>query len=254
MAAQNRDVMNMLPADPEEQLALGFRIISNAYKSRVQNLDNELRNLKGLVDEKAGAISALQKKNSMLEVELLETRQRCDAMTEENKHLVATIKKLHRDIQRLESLRKAVLTSLQDDNTIQTEAILSKEYYGEDHHLDMAAPLTMSEMRGGGEGTRVEMSKSSPAQPGAQLRTEGAGGDFLGAATGGGSLVDGKQFFRDARARMTYEHFNQFLTAIKRLNNHTQTREETLATAEQLFGESNKDLFDQFTKLLNRHG
>ena len=79
MAAQNRDVMNMLPADPEgqrgaplpkwrqivfwcvcvcaEQLALGFRIISNAYKSRVQNLDNELRNLKGLVDEKAGAVS-----------------------------------------------------------------------------------------------------------------------------------------------------------------------------------------------------
>ena len=39
-------------------------------------------------------ISALQKKNSMLEVELLETRQRCDAMTEENKQLVATIKKV----------------------------------------------------------------------------------------------------------------------------------------------------------------
>lgn len=43
---------------------------------------------------------------------------------------------------------------------------------------------------------------------------------------------------RAARSRLSFETFNAFLASIKRLNNQQQDREETLRTAERLFGES----------------
>merc|ERR1719161_1768980 len=49
-------------------------------------------------------------------------------------------------------------------------------------------------------------------------------------------MVDGKQFFRNARSQLSYEAFNEFLANIKRLNNQQQTREETLEVARGIFG------------------
>ena len=66
--------------------------------------------------------------------------------------------------------------------------------------------------------------------------------------------MDGKDFFRQARLRLTYEQFNQFLTNIKRLNDHAQTRDETLARAQEIFGSENGDLFVSFKTLLSKHG
>ena len=43
--------------------------------------------------------------------------------------------------------------------------------------------------------------------------------------------MDGKEFFRQARARLSYENFSQFLSNIKELNAHKQTRTETLERA-----------------------
>merc|ERR1719487_2103510 len=68
------------------------------------------------------------------------------------------------------------------------------------------------------------------------------------------TAIDGKQFFRQARSRLSYEAFNAFLANIKRLNNHQQSREETLEEARRLFGTEHADLFAGFQTLLNRHG
>ena len=68
------------------------------------------------------------------------------------------------------------------------------------------------------------------------------------------AVMDGKDFFRQARLRLTYEQFNQFLTNIKRLNDHAQTREATLMRAQDIFGADNDDLFQSFKSLLSRHG
>ena len=54
--------------------------------------------------------------------------------------------------------------------------------------------------------------------------------------------MDGKEFFRQARARLSYEKFSQFLSNIKELNAHKQTRQETLARASEIFGDANADL------------
>ncbi|CAO2171596.1 unnamed protein product [Urochloa humidicola] len=64
--------------------------------------------------------------------------------------------------------------------------------------------------------------------------------------------VDGKEFFRQARNRLSYEQFAAFLANIKELNAHRQSREETLRKADEIFGAENKDLFMSFQGLLSR--
>uniref|UniRef100_A0A7N0V9J6 At4g15545-like C-terminal domain-containing protein n=1 Tax=Kalanchoe fedtschenkoi TaxID=63787 RepID=A0A7N0V9J6_KALFE len=67
------------------------------------------------------------------------------------------------------------------------------------------------------------------------------------------SRIDGKEFFRQARSRLTYEQFSAFLANIKELNAQKQSREDTLKKAEEIFGAENKDLFLSFQGLLNRN-
>ncbi|XP_016581547.2 uncharacterized protein At4g15545 isoform X2 [Capsicum annuum] len=64
--------------------------------------------------------------------------------------------------------------------------------------------------------------------------------------------VDGKEFFRQARIRLSYEQFSAFLANIKELNAQKQSREETLKKAEEIFGMDNKDLYLSFQGMLNR--
>ena len=61
----------------------------------------------------------------------------------------------------------------------------------------------------------------------------GGGGAGNAAATSAPTSpqIDGKAFFRAARGKLSYENFNAFLANIKRLNNHQQSREETLEEA-----------------------
>ncbi|KAK7317490.1 hypothetical protein RJT34_01774 [Clitoria ternatea] len=65
--------------------------------------------------------------------------------------------------------------------------------------------------------------------------------------------IDGKEFFRQARSRLSYEQFSAFLANIKELNAQKQTREETLRKADEIFGSDNKDLYLSFQSLLNRN-
>ncbi|KAL3333775.1 hypothetical protein AABB24_033703 [Solanum stoloniferum] len=63
--------------------------------------------------------------------------------------------------------------------------------------------------------------------------------------------ADGKEFFRQARSRLSYEQFSAFLANIKELNAQKQSREETLKKAEEIFGTDNKDLYLSFQGMLN---
>nr|CAD1844553.1 unnamed protein product [Ananas comosus var. bracteatus] len=69
----------------------------------------------------------------------------------------------------------------------------------------------------------------------------------------GRTRVDGKEFFRQVRSRLSYEHFSAFLSNVKELNAHKQTREETLRKAEEIFGPDNKDLYTIFEGLITRN-
>ncbi|XP_078175872.1 uncharacterized protein At4g15545-like isoform X4 [Carex rostrata] len=65
--------------------------------------------------------------------------------------------------------------------------------------------------------------------------------------------MDGKEFFRLARSRLSYEQFGAFLANVKEFNSSRQSREETLQKAEDIFGLENKDLFILFQNMINRN-
>jgi len=65
--------------------------------------------------------------------------------------------------------------------------------------------------------------------------------------------IDGKEFFRQARTRFSYEQFGAFLANIKEFNAQKQSREDTLSKAEEIFGVEHKDLYISFQNMLNRN-
>ncbi|KAL9320929.1 hypothetical protein ACSQ67_012768 [Phaseolus vulgaris] len=69
----------------------------------------------------------------------------------------------------------------------------------------------------------------------------------------GRTRVDGKEFFRQVRSRLSYEQFGAFLANVKELNSHKQTKEETLQNANEIFGAENKDLYTIFEGLIMRN-
>ncbi|PKA60874.1 Uncharacterized protein AXF42_Ash006509 [Apostasia shenzhenica] len=69
----------------------------------------------------------------------------------------------------------------------------------------------------------------------------------------GRTRVDGQEFFRQVRSRLSYEQFSAFLSNVKELNSHKQTREATLRKADEIFGPDNKDLYTIFEGLIKRN-
>eukprot|EP01018_Ginkgo_biloba_P023762 Gb_03286 [translate_table: standard] len=97
---------------------------------------------------------------------------------------------------------------------------------------------------------RVSLSSSLPASHRATAPNSPPHPGSLPART---QRVDGKEFFRQTRNRLSYEQFSAFLSNIKELNSHRQSREETLRRADEIFGPDNKDLYVAFDGLLSRH-
>jgi len=250
MADQQKVFDGTLPQDHEEQHQLGHRIIHAAFHGHKSKMDNEIRALRLQVEEQREKLAAMQKKNSSLEVELVESHQRSQQLAEENKELFKTVGSLRKQIGRLEHLKAAVLSSIQDDAEKEadmgdTRAFMTDEY------LRSATPLTTEALGFGG-------GMSTPGYGGGIATPKG-----IGMAGGGGAAqhspgaiapADGKAFFRQARSRLPQDSFNQFLASIKRLNNQAQSREDTLLEARQLFGAQNEDLYLQFENLLNSQG
>ncbi|KND04851.1 uncharacterized protein SPPG_00551 [Spizellomyces punctatus DAOM BR117] len=64
--------------------------------------------------------------------------------------------------------------------------------------------------------------------------------------------VDGREFFRKARATLSYDEFTTLLWNVKAYNNREQNRVRTLDSLSRLFGEKHRDLYEQFERLVQR--
>ena len=115
-----------------------------------------------------------------------------------------------------------------------------------------ATPVTaaMAAMRRDTPGAQSAFSPSAFASPISNSSPATASKDT---GSGASPKIDGKEFFRQARARLSYEQFSSFLQNIKELNAHRQSREETLQKAKTIFGNENEDLYRAFEGLLSRH-
>lgn len=246
-----------------EQMAVGLRIIENAHRNRVESLVNELKALRINLEEKTNSVcyfivinsfklSNAQRRNNALESELIENKQKQTQLLDENAKLLTTIKRLQRDVTRLEAVRQAVLTSINGENGEPG----SNDIYKSEDYLRSSAPVTLRELQmddayhPSQAATRLSPARSNSNIFAPQHMNRS---DSVSQQQHGVDEVDGRAFFKMARSLLTADCFKSFLDHIKKLNSHEQTRDETLLAAHRLFGDSHSDLLNQFKLLLDRH-
>lgn len=241
-----KEVLAVLPSDPSDQLELAHRISNLAFSAKVAALEQENVTLRHTLQQRTQQMKGMQGRVAALELEANEATEKARHAVEEQSKLlgeknalIATVKKLNRDLAKLDNFKRNLLQSLQDEEDTKD--------YGTALSLDSAGDRLVH---------NVLSSVPASPPPSHSLRASypAAGGGVPSAAMMEGSpRVDGKEFFRQARARLAYEQFSAFLQNIKELNAHRQTREETLRKAADIFGTDNGDLYASFESLLSRH-
>ncbi|KAE9617091.1 hypothetical protein Lalb_Chr03g0031741 [Lupinus albus] len=320
------DILSVMPTDPYQQLDLARKITSMAIASRVSSLESDSSRLRQKLLEKDRLIFDLQERvsglsNACHEAEAMLKNALDDnaKISEERNQLAVTVKKLSRDLAKLESLKK-LMQSLTVDSSPQAQTVdigtcdqsVPKAYPDKDDDesgytpqhsyidstvvgktIDEASKYagqsfsltpyitprltpsgtpkvvsTVGSPRGYSAATSP--SKTSRATSPTKLSYDGGSSisswysssqqsSVANSPPRGRSLpgrtpkIDGKEFFRQARSRLSYEQFSAFLANIKELNAKKQTREETLRKADEIFGSDNKDLYLSFQGLLYRN-
>ncbi|KAJ4835543.1 hypothetical protein Tsubulata_028431 [Turnera subulata] len=321
------EILAVIPMDPYDQLDLARKITSMAIASRVSKLEAETSRMRQTLHEKDRAIFELQEQLAHAQRACQEAESRLSLTLDENaklskerESLALTAKKLGRDLAKLETFKRQLMLSLNDDNSSHAETVdigtcdqsVPRAYpdrdertngFGSHHPLHDSADSGYSvddASKQGGKifsitpyitprltptGTpKVISTSASPRGYSAAVtpqRTSGTTSPSRSQYDGrtvlsswypssqqssaanspprGRSLparpprIDGKEFFRQARSRLSYEQFSAFLANVKELNAHKQTREETLRKAEEIFGTDNKDLYLSFQGLLSRN-
>nr|CAB3498781.1 unnamed protein product [Digitaria exilis] len=237
------EVLAALPRDPYEQLDLARRITALAVAGRVSGLEREAGRLRADAAEKDRENAELRERVGLLDTALQETNARLRAALEDNiklskerDSLAQTTKKLARDLQKVPSFDLA---------SFLCDGVLIYLLYSQ---LESFKRHLMQSLRDDNS------SVCSSPQETVDITTCDQSSVASKASSCGGRTprIDGKEFFRQARSRLSYEQFGAFLANIKELNAHKQSREETLKKAEEIFGPDNKDLYLSFQGLLNR--
>ncbi|KAJ7980178.1 PH-response transcription factor pacC/RIM101 [Quillaja saponaria] len=326
------EVLQFLPSDPFEQLDVARKITSIALATRVSYLESESSDLRAKLADKDQLIVELQSQVESLDASLSETADKLahadqdkESLLKENALLSNTVKKLNRDVSKLEVFKKTLMQSLKEDDEnsagapeavakIKTHASLSStSQIGEDdaslppsrsssvqmqisdvgnsfpgesdtdasrpqisHGLLLASQSSTPRLTPPGSPPSLSASvsptrKSKPVSPRRHSisfatsrgmfddRSSGFSSphsSISGSDSGlpiGRTRVDGKEFFRQVRSRLSYEQFGAFLANVKELNSHKQRKEVTLQKADEIFGPDNKDLYTIFEGLITRN-
>ncbi|KAG2727313.1 hypothetical protein I3760_01G151800 [Carya illinoinensis] len=330
------EVLEILPSDPFEQLDVARKITSIALSTRVSALESESSSLRSQLADKDQLIAQLQAQVESLDASLSDSTDKLaladkekESLLKQNASLSSAVKRLNRDVSKLEVFKKTLMQSLQedDDNSagapevaakIQSQSsISSASQTGDDdaavsysryssfrsqmseignsqaeesepdasrprisHGLLLASQTVTPRLTPSGSPPSLSASVSPtrtslPVSPRRHsISFAGSRGMFddrssayssmhssphgslSGSDTGlqsGRTRVDGKEFFRQVRSRLSYEQFGAFLANVKELNSHKQTKEETLRKADEIFGPENRDLYTIFEGLITRN-
>ncbi|CAK9209324.1 unnamed protein product [Sphagnum jensenii] len=285
-----QELLSVLPSDPYEQLDVARRITAMAVAARVSKLELETGKLRLKLAEKEHIIHGLQERIGDAESTLQETSARLSraldeqaSLANEKNMLAGQVKKLMRDVAKLETFKRTLMQSLQEDDenpTVSYPSFSAPEHtvlicppsrqssYQKSRSTPSLTPrLTPQQTPTGSprqlsargsprrtmSGSDIHRIPLPSSQPTSQSTTAPNSPPSHGSMPTRTPRVDGKEFFRQARNRLSYEQFSAFLANIKELNGHRQTREETLRKADEIFGLDNKDLYIAFDGLLSRH-
>ncbi|KAL6760758.1 hypothetical protein V8C86DRAFT_2547951 [Haematococcus lacustris] len=330
-----REVAAVLPSEPYAQLELANKIISFAYSQKVSLVEAEAQQLREALIAKNNIIKQLERKVANMENEVAELQVKSKMAVEEQHRLgtekgalIETVKRLNREVSRLDAFKRSLLQHLHDDEEpaqldhsvaavdLSTDRLVADVLHsamkatqhpqqsqssgpppgpsGGPHttssYLPRSGPSTSTQHlgRGGPAGyasstPSQQVSHTSPRGPTSprayvtstpqpsgshhygssqgQSQTSGSTGQYVsngGQYTSSKATVEprmeAKDFFRHARAQLSYEAFSQFLQAIKQHNAGLASRDDTLRSARLIFGPGATDLYDVFEGLLTRNG
>ncbi|XP_050375074.1 uncharacterized protein At4g15545 [Argentina anserina] len=326
------EVLQVLPPDPFDQLDVARKITSIALATRVSSLESDADALHSQLADKDTLIADLRAQLASLSDaadKLALAEQQKEELVKEKNYLSNTVRKLNRDVSKLEVFRKTLMRSLQEeDDTGGAPGVVAKpteqsddgltsqsqtgpaEYdatlppsrtssvqsqfsdaastYIDDRDTNVAMPAPRAPRISPGLLLASQTSTPRLTPPGSPpvysastspTRTSkpvspkrhsmsfatsrgmfddrsSAPSSHHGSMSGseyGRTRVDGKEFFRQVRSRLSYEQFGAFLANVKELNAHKQTKEETLHKADEIFGPDNKDLYAIFEGLISRN-
>ncbi|XP_042047756.1 uncharacterized protein At4g15545-like [Salvia splendens] len=321
------ELIEVLPLDPFEQLDVARKITSIALSTRVDSLESEMSELRQHLADRDDIITGMESQLQSLDASFAEVSDKLaaaqrekESLLKENTQLSNTVKKLNRDVTKLEAFRKTLMRSLQDDDgkpasgpkanptnlssnpaddsdlpPNRNQSQLSDA--GTLNHVDTNAEVLWPRAPhsfllasqnstprltppGSPPSLSASVSPSRTPQPLSPRRqrhsisitsTRGLYDDRSSVFSSlppsqfssmssmesrsqpGKTRVDGKEFFRQVRSRLSYEQFSAFLANVKELNSHKQTKEETLGKADEIFGPDNKDLYAIFEGLITRN-
>ncbi|KAG8068789.1 hypothetical protein GUJ93_ZPchr0005g15382 [Zizania palustris] len=304
-------------------------ITSIALASRVGRLEAEAARLRAQLAERDAAAEDLRERVEQLDAALAVATGRLrraedekDALLRDNSSLSNAVRKLNRDVAKLEVFKKTLMQSLQEDednpNTAPRARVSEASNFSSAHLLESnpdclflsdedSAFLTSksSQLSETASSVSEEISHAEPdvirpprphvflpsynstpklTPPDSPPRSftsispprrhsisvasrnifddrssvysghhSSMTSPFEAASHTGRTRVDGKEFFRQVRNRLSYEQFSAFLANVKELNAHKQTREDTLRKADEIFGPENKDLYTIFEGLITRN-
>ncbi|KAI3505741.1 hypothetical protein L1887_27952 [Cichorium endivia] len=323
-----QEVLELLPSDPFQQLDVARKITSLALSTRVSALESESSDLRQQLTEKDAFIADLNSQLDSLDLSLSQNLQKLsladqekENLLRENASLLETVNKLKRDVAKLESFRKTLMMSLQDEegssttnppvvqSSLQNHSSLSSQTFsGEDEEtmppsstssiksqaldiansyhdepvkaskpprisptLLLASQTTTPRLTPPGSPPTLSASASptrtpkplSPRRHSISVTSTRAYDDKSSVfssttsspygSMSGRTRVDGKEFFRQVRSRLSYEQFAAFLANVKELNSQKQSKEETLRKADEIFGPDNKDLYVVLEGLITRN-
>ncbi|KAL6909944.1 hypothetical protein ACP4OV_001202 [Aristida adscensionis] len=309
------EMMALLPADPFAQLDVARRITSMALASRLGRLEAEAARLRAQLADRDAEAEDLRERVEQLDAALAVASGRLRRAEEEKETLLNekaslsnTVRKLNRDVAKLEILKKTLMESLHEheDNPntaprarVNEASNLSSAPSVADSAVPPSKLSQFSETVSSipEESSQIDQDVPRPPRPHVFLpsyhstpritppdspprgfatvspprrhsisvtsmnmfndRSSVFSGHnsspFDAASQTGRTRVDGKEFFRQVRNRLSYEQFSAFLANVKELNADRQTREDTLRKADEIFGPDNKDLYTIFEGLITRN-
>ncbi|GAB2210335.1 hypothetical protein Droror1_Dr00015599 [Drosera rotundifolia] len=317
------EIISVLPSDPFEQLDVARKITSIALSSRVESLESEASVLRAAITERDRILEDLNSQVESLDGaaadladKLAAVLQEKEMLVKENTALSETVKKLRRDVSKLEVFRKTLMQSLQEeeDGSTGVRAAIAKDLeshtssstqslygdddstlppsahssvrshsseqgstFAEDRDADVVRPRISAGLLLASQTSTPRLTppgsppvSSASGSPSKTPRPVSPRRHSVSFATSRGMVdhssfsstdagsqararVDGKEFFRQVRSRLSYEQFGAFLANVKDLNSHKQTKDETLRKTEEIFGPDNNDLYVTFEGLLTRN-
>ncbi|EER12576.1 conserved hypothetical protein [Perkinsus marinus ATCC 50983] len=217
-----------LSDSPDECLGVGIKIIQNAFISKMQSLEHEVRVLRLSLDQEKAAHMQTIKKANALNVEHIDSRERCQKLQEENRNLIQNLRVSNQQLEHLKRLKQTLVGGLES-------------FQSESHRMH--------------DGDSIAPMAASPAPT--PMCTTSAMPDVSGDSGAGGppSKIDAKRFFKMARSRLSHESFGKLLVSIKRLHAEEQSADATLADVEKIFADDGKrsdDLCSDLAALLHR--